>query len=99
MDNNISKLGADVYSRMSLLHGNVLTPLDAKLVTSKSQELMQNISLDDEGDDDREDLADDPGVESLEKDSLPKRDIVCFQFQLLLPTQTLGVGHLLRERT
>lgn len=77
MDNNISKLGADVYSRMSLLHGNVLTPLDAKLVTSKSQELMQNISLDDEGDDDREDLADDPGVESLEKDSLPKRDIVC----------------------
>lgn len=74
MDNNISKLGADVYSRMSLLHGNVLTPLDAKHVTSKSHELIQNISLDDEGDDDKEDLADDPGVES---DSLPKRDIVC----------------------
>lgn len=70
MDNNISKLGADVCSRMSLLHGNVLTPLDAKQVTSRSHELMQNISLDDEGEED-------PGVESLEKDGLPKRDIVC----------------------
>lgn len=70
MDNNISKLGADVCSRMSLLHGNVLTPLDAKQVTSRSHELMQNISLDDE-------VEEDPGVESLEKDGLPKRDIVC----------------------
>ena len=67
MDNNISKLGADVYSRMSLLHGNVLTPLDAKQVTSRSHELIQNISLDDEG----EDLVHDGS------DSLPKRDIVC----------------------
>lgn len=70
MDNNISKLGADVYSRMSLLHGNVLTPLEAKQVTSKSHELLQNISLDDEGEEDH-------GVESLEKDGLAKRDIVC----------------------
>ncbi|CAD5319676.1 unnamed protein product [Arabidopsis thaliana] len=78
MDNNISKLGSDVYSRMSLFHGNVLTPLEAKQVKSKSHELIQNISLDDG--DDNEDLADPSVVESLEKDgpdSLPKRDIVC----------------------
>lgn len=75
MDNNISKLGADVYSRMSLLHGNVLSPLESKQVKSKSHELLiQNLTLDD-----GEDLVD-PEAESLEKDgavSLPKRDIVC----------------------
>lgn len=78
MDNNISKLGSDVYSRMSLFHGNVLSPLEAKQVKSKSHELIQNISLDDG--DDSEDLVDPSVVESLEKDgpdSLPKRDIVC----------------------
>ncbi|KAG7572727.1 S-adenosyl-L-methionine-dependent methyltransferase [Arabidopsis suecica] len=78
MDNNISKLGSDVYSRMSLFHGNVLSPLEAKQVKSKSHELIQNISLDDG--DENEDLADPSVVESLEKDgpdSLPKRDIVC----------------------
>ncbi|EFH54379.1 hypothetical protein ARALYDRAFT_486135 [Arabidopsis lyrata subsp. lyrata] len=78
MDNNISKLGSDVYSRMSLFHGNVLSPLEAKQVKSKSHELIQNISLDDG--DDNEDLVDPSVVESLEKDgpdSLPKRDIVC----------------------
>ncbi|KAL1203506.1 hypothetical protein V5N11_009867 [Cardamine amara subsp. amara] len=79
MDNNISKLGSDVYSRMSLFHGNVLSPLEAKQVKSKSHELIQNISLDDGV---NEDLVD-PSVESLEKDgpespdSLPKRDLVC----------------------
>ncbi|XP_006409756.2 uncharacterized protein LOC18026632 [Eutrema salsugineum] len=76
MDNNISKLGADGYSRMSLFHGNVLAPDEAKLVKSESHELIQNISLDDG---DSEDLVD-PCAESLEKDgpdSLPKRDIVC----------------------
>ncbi|CAA7019041.1 unnamed protein product [Microthlaspi erraticum] len=78
MENNISKLGSDVYSRVSLLHGNVLSPLEAKQVKSKSHELIQNISLDDGGDDNEDSV--DPGVESVEKDepvSLPKRDIVC----------------------
>uniref|UniRef100_A0A1J3JXF2 Uncharacterized protein n=1 Tax=Noccaea caerulescens TaxID=107243 RepID=A0A1J3JXF2_NOCCA len=77
MDNNISKLGSDVCSRMSLLHGNVLSPLEAKQVKSKSHELIQNISLED-GDNNEGSV--DPEVESLEKDepdSLLKRDIVC----------------------
>lgn len=77
MDNNMSKLGSDVCSRMSLLHGNVLSPLEAKQVRSKSHELIQNISLED-GDNSEGSV--DPEVESLEKDepdSLPKRDIVC----------------------
>ncbi|KFK32599.1 hypothetical protein AALP_AA6G264900 [Arabis alpina] len=79
LDNNISKLGSDGYSRMSLFHGNVLSPLEAKLVKSKSHEqLLQDISL--EEDCDNEDLAEPPSVDSVEKDggdSLPKRDIVC----------------------
>lgn len=45
MENNINKVGADGYSRITLFHGNVLDPLEAKLVEFKPHELIRNISL------------------------------------------------------
>lgn len=45
MENNICKVGADGYSRISLFHGNVLHPHDAKLVKFQPEELVRNISL------------------------------------------------------
>lgn len=45
MENNINKVGADGYSRISLFHGNVLQPLEAKLVRFQPQELISNIKL------------------------------------------------------
>ncbi|KAL9416464.1 hypothetical protein AB3S75_039625 [Citrus x aurantiifolia] len=45
MENNLNKVGADGYSRISLFHGNVLQPLEAKLVRYEPQKLVRNISL------------------------------------------------------
>lgn len=45
MENNINKVGADGYSRITLFHGNVLDPLEAKLVEFKPHEVIRNISL------------------------------------------------------
>ncbi|XP_061374086.1 uncharacterized protein LOC133316363 isoform X2 [Gastrolobium bilobum] len=45
MENNIPKLGADGFSRISLFHGNVLQPLQSKLVRMDPQELVSHISL------------------------------------------------------
>lgn len=45
MENNIPKVGADGFSRISLFHGNVLQPLQSKLVKNNPQELMRNITL------------------------------------------------------
>ncbi|XP_031286011.1 uncharacterized protein LOC116144708 [Pistacia vera] len=45
MENNVNKVGADCYSRISLFHGNVLQPLEAKLVRCDPQELVRNITL------------------------------------------------------
>ncbi|XP_011046277.1 PREDICTED: uncharacterized protein LOC105140929 [Populus euphratica] len=43
IENNMDKVGADGYSRISLFHGNVLQPLEAKLVNFESQEFINNI--------------------------------------------------------
>lgn len=43
VENNMDKVGADGYSRISLFHGNVLQPLEAKLVNFESQEIINNI--------------------------------------------------------
>lgn len=51
MDNNLTKVGADGYSRISLFHGNVMHPLEARLVKSQPQDLMRNITLEDREDD------------------------------------------------
>mgnify|MGYP004716361309 CR=1 FL=1 len=85
MESNLSKVGADVYSRIFLFHGNVLEPLQATLVNFDPQDLGQRITL--------EDCKDGPdavlvisstqgsllGVShKLMKDTrLPERDIVC----------------------
>ncbi|XP_042510300.1 uncharacterized protein LOC122085787 [Macadamia integrifolia] len=47
LENNVNKIGADGCSRMSLFHGNVLQPLNARLVKNKPQDLITNITLDD----------------------------------------------------
>ncbi|KAH7561224.1 hypothetical protein JRO89_XS10G0195200 [Xanthoceras sorbifolium] len=86
MENNINKVGADVYSRISLFHGNVLQPLEAKLVRSEPQELVRNIRLTE-----RNDSLEASTLESVQGGStacadddctkrnsrLPARDIVC----------------------
>lgn len=43
IENNMDKVGADGYSRISLFHGNVLQPLEAKLVNFESQEIINNV--------------------------------------------------------
>ncbi|KAL2328475.1 hypothetical protein Fmac_021902 [Flemingia macrophylla] len=45
MENNIPTLGADGFSRISLFHGNVLQPLQSKLVKMDPQDLVSSISL------------------------------------------------------
>lgn len=87
MENNIIKVGADGYSRITLFHGNVLNPLEAKLVKFDPQEeLIMNISLE-ENKDGVEKVA--PGStvsdgssfavndRNMRDLSLPARDIVC----------------------
>ncbi|KAM3692856.1 hypothetical protein ACB098_08G119000 [Castanea mollissima] len=84
LEKNISRVGADGYSRISLFHGNVLQPLEAKLVNFEPQELISKITLQ-EGKDGSEtcalestvqvgSTADDKYMKSL---PLPPRDIVC----------------------
>ncbi|KAJ4724796.1 S-adenosyl-L-methionine-dependent methyltransferases superfamily protein [Melia azedarach] len=87
MENNVNKVGADGYSRISLFHGNVLQPYEAKLVRYEPPELIRNIRLK-EIDNNSEASA----VEAVIQDgsaastcdnctkrisSLPARDIVC----------------------
>lgn len=78
MENNINKVGTDGYSRISLFHGDVLQPLEAKLVRDNPQELIGKISLKG-GDDNSEDVSDASISESRVKkiSSFPERDIVC----------------------
>lgn len=45
MENNVCKLGLDGCSRVTLFHGNVLQPHQAKLVNSEPEELIKDISL------------------------------------------------------
>ncbi|KAK9011782.1 hypothetical protein V6N11_039864 [Hibiscus sabdariffa] len=43
LENNVHKVGADGYSKISLFHGNVLNPQEVRLVGFKPQELIKNI--------------------------------------------------------
>ncbi|XVF69154.1 hypothetical protein PTKIN_Ptkin11bG0058100 [Pterospermum kingtungense] len=72
---------------ISLFHGNVLKPREAKLVSFKPQKLIRNIQLE-EGDDNSKIAAIEPNMheastassneESIKEDSkIPARDIVC----------------------
>ncbi|KAK6119899.1 hypothetical protein DH2020_046346 [Rehmannia glutinosa] len=77
---------ADVSSRISLFHGNVLQPLESKLVNGNPLEIMQNMTLEDnEGDSmagtTNSELQGSPkavhDTKSLKDVQLPARDIVC----------------------
>ena len=86
MENNINKFGSDGYSRISLFHGNVLHPLEARLVEFAPQELIRNISLEESKDGSekfplKSNVSE--GSTSLANDKcmrnfpLPARDIIC----------------------
>nr|CAB3478909.1 unnamed protein product [Digitaria exilis] len=45
LENNLSKIGADGYSRMLLFHGNVLQPKEARLVKQKFNDLVQGLDV------------------------------------------------------
>lgn len=84
MENNVNKVGADVSSRLFLLHGNVLQPLEAELVSSDPHGLLRNMSLKDseEGvvkvppssEESPETLI---SNEMMKDTQMPARDIVC----------------------
>ncbi|KAM4097666.1 hypothetical protein ACJW30_07G018900 [Castanea mollissima] len=83
LEKNISRVGADGYSRISLFHGDGLQPLEAKLVNFESQELISKITLQ-EGKDGSETCALESTVQvgsiaddKYMKSCLPPRDIVC----------------------
>ena len=66
LENNIDKIGSDAYSRISLFHGNVLRPVEAKLVKhDEPEELISSVSLEEEAEEKAAEL------------SQPPRDIVC----------------------
>ncbi|XP_020214838.1 uncharacterized protein LOC109798846 [Cajanus cajan] len=86
MENNIPKLGADGFSRISLFHGNVLQPLQSKLVKMDPQELVSSISLSQNAENLQTGVSEsDAPTGSVAKDdkvtmrniTLPGRDIVC----------------------
>ncbi|XP_010244417.1 PREDICTED: uncharacterized protein LOC104588259 [Nelumbo nucifera] len=87
LENNISKIGADGYSRISLYHGNVLQPMAARLVKYKPQDLIRNITLNDHKESSEDVIPESStnmdGHASADDElakrnsSLPARDIVC----------------------
>ncbi|XP_052206745.1 uncharacterized protein LOC127811071 [Diospyros lotus] len=87
LENNIVKIGADGYSRISLFHGNVLDPHDARFVKLENPYLIGNVSLNNNEDDGSKAVPLDSTLEGrpsgltnskLMKDFLlPARDIIC----------------------
>ncbi|XAR60122.1 hypothetical protein NMG60_11033374 [Bertholletia excelsa] len=87
LENNVSKLGVDGYSRIFLFHGNVLFPREAKEVKFEEPCLVGNIALNDKEDDGSDTVSPEFAVQAhpsylandkLMKDvALPARDIVC----------------------
>ena len=45
LENNMSKIGADGYSRLLLFDGNVLQPNESRLVKQKTSDLMQGLNV------------------------------------------------------
>ncbi|XP_038893551.1 uncharacterized protein LOC120082447 isoform X1 [Benincasa hispida] len=88
MENNFNRTGADVYSRISLFHGNVLNPSEARLVNPEPREdLIENLTLEDSKDNPKasasesivkEESASFNDNEYLKRNiTLDARDIVC----------------------
>ncbi|KAJ4810991.1 S-adenosyl-L-methionine-dependent methyltransferases superfamily protein [Rhynchospora pubera] len=74
LDNNLSKVGSDVSSRLSLFHGNVLQPYESPLVCHPPKiDFIKDLSLDDSiGAQVQSDIPTTMGDATL-----PARDIVC----------------------
>ncbi|PSR89866.1 Nuclear transcription factor Y subunit alpha like [Actinidia chinensis var. chinensis] len=87
MENNVNKIGADVYSRLSLFHGNVLHPFEARLIKFENQHLIGKLTLSDKKQDGSDTVLLESTVQGnpcgvtngkLMKDfPLPERDIIC----------------------
>ncbi|XP_078181841.1 S-adenosyl-L-methionine-dependent methyltransferases superfamily protein [Carex rostrata] len=66
LENNLSKIRSDAYSRLSLFHGNVLQPLEARLVLHPPEiDHIKDLSLSDST------------ARTMREATLPARDIVC----------------------
>lgn len=86
LENNVNRIGADVCSRISLFHGNVLQPLESKLVNFNPDEIIQKMTLEDNDVDSAADTMYSTvqgkakavhNTKSLKDIELPARDIVC----------------------
>lgn len=85
LENNLSKIGADGYSRMLLFHGNVLQPNVARLVKQKICDAMQDLHVNNDNDSLASNICDqlDPASPKCSANStmsdlvLPARDIIC----------------------
>ncbi|KAL8151137.1 hypothetical protein V2J09_020945 [Rumex salicifolius] len=86
LENNANNIVTDSHSRISLFHGNVLQPNEAQLVRSKTEDLINEVTLRDRDEDDGLDsspqlqpsvLAGSSIVKTLKDSALPPRDIVC----------------------
>ncbi|CAO2840137.1 unnamed protein product [Amaranthus hypochondriacus] len=85
MKYNVNRVGNENCSRISLFHGNVLQPLEARLVNTNPEDLIQNVSIQETADakvnvPTENSLGSEASVSggNLKKDfSLPARDIVC----------------------
>ncbi|XP_021716391.1 uncharacterized protein LOC110684262 [Chenopodium quinoa] len=85
MENNVDKVGSDIRSGISLFHGNVLQPLEARIVKLNSEDLIQKVTIQESQDATLKNPSENSlksaasvsgGI--LKKDfSLPARDIVC----------------------
>ncbi|XP_074294944.1 uncharacterized protein LOC141622825 [Silene latifolia] len=71
MEHNFEDVGSDNSSRISLFHGNVLQPREARLVKSSPEDLIQKVTIDKAKDVTQDTLEEVSSVPSSE------RDIIC----------------------
>ncbi|KAJ1286304.1 hypothetical protein BS78_03G343400 [Paspalum vaginatum] len=85
LENNLSKIGADGYSRMLLFHGNVLQPKEARLVKQKFSDLMQGLDVNKDNGSSGSASCEQPGLAdskclanlTMSEVAFPGRDIIC----------------------
>ncbi|PAN27468.1 hypothetical protein PAHAL_5G082700 [Panicum hallii] len=85
LENNLSKIGADGYSRMLLFHGNVLQPKEARLVKQRFNDLLQGLHVNSGNGSSGSNSCEQSGLANLKcianstmsEAALPGRDIIC----------------------
>ncbi|XP_073286559.1 uncharacterized protein [Primulina huaijiensis] len=83
MENNVNRIGADICSRITLFHGNVLQPLASKLINFDHDEIIKNTRSKGDGSDSlicTENFLSEgrpEATQSMKDTQLPGRDIVC----------------------